>query len=226
MPSAQHVQIDEHREATVDGDLRLLLDENHTSTIPKFNLLHNRGHVLFAEGESARGIHILRTGRASVSISSSEGRVVILRMAQPGDVLGLSSVLRNAAYDTTVKALDSCRTDFISRAELLNVIQKSKAGADAVLKILSHELIQLTERTRSLLLPQTTCARLAKLLLEYGNESQRIDRVFTHEEIAQMICSSRETVTRLLATLSRRKIIQITADSVFIRDRLALESLV
>ncbi len=53
----------------------------------------------------------------------------------------------------------------------------------------------------------------------------RIDKVFTHEEIAQMICSSRETVTRLLATLSRRQIIRITSDSILIRDRAALETM-
>jgi CRP/FNR family transcriptional regulator, cyclic AMP receptor protein len=94
----------------------------------------------------------------------------------------------------------------------------SQAGANAILNLLSHELDELTARTRSLLLPQTASARLAKLLLEWGRQSVRIDRIFTHEEIAQMICSSRETVTRLLASLSRRKIIEVNSDSIHIRD--------
>src|SRR6185436_8658571 len=156
----------------------------------------------FSEGEPARGVHILRTGRATVSISSCEGRVVMLRLAHAGDVLGLNSVLRNCSYDTTVKTLEPCRTDFIPRAELIGLIEKSHAGARAVLKLLSHELTELSERTRSLLLPQTASARLARLLLEWNRKSVRIDRSFTHEQIAQMICSSRETVTRLLANLS------------------------
>lgn len=115
--------------------------------------------------------------------------------------------------------------DFISRAELIEFVEKSQAGANALLRLLSRELAQLTERTRSLLLPQTTCGRLANLLLEFSRESTRIEKVFTHEEIAQMIGSSRETVTRLLTMLKRRNIIQITSDSVVILDRGALENI-
>jgi DNA-binding transcriptional regulator LsrR (DeoR family) len=66
---------------------------------------------------------------------------------------------------------------------------------------------------------------LANLLLECSRESTRIEKVFTQEDIAQMIGSSRETVTRLLTTLRRRNIIQITSDSVVIRDRRALENM-
>ena len=223
MPSAQHVELDQPSEAPDSANLHSLLREVHASNIRYLNSVHGRGKVLFAEGESARGVYILRTGTATVSISSSEGRIVTPRLAQAGDVLGLNSVLRSSSYDATVKTLEPCRTDFIPRAELIELIEKSHAGARAILKILSHELTELTERTRSLLLPQTARARLARLLFEWSKKSVRIDRVFTHEEIAQMICSSRETVTRLLASLGRRKIIEITSDSILIRDIAALE---
>lgn len=223
MPSAQHVEIDRLPGRPGSGDLQLLLSEIHASHIRYLDSVHGRGKVLFAEGEPARGVYILRTGRAAVSISSSEGRVITLRMAHVGDVLGLNSVLRGSAYDATVKALEPCRTDFIPRVELMEWMGTSQAGTQAILKLLSHELNELTARTRSLLLPQTASGRLAKLMIEWSMQSVRIDRVFTHEEIAQMICSSRETVTRLLASLSRRKIIEVTSDSILIRDHAALE---
>ncbi|HSE15514.1 MAG TPA: Crp/Fnr family transcriptional regulator [Pyrinomonadaceae bacterium] len=196
------------------------------------SLLHPRGKVLFAEGEPARGVFVLRSGKAAVSISSSEGRLVILRLAQAGDVLGLNAVLRNSPHETTVKTLGSCRTDYISRDQLLELMHKSKLAADAVVKILSYELTELTNRTRLLLLPQTALGRLAKLLLEWsketatnGSQAGRIDRDFTQEEIAQMICSSRETVTRLLARLSRRQLIRMNSDSILICDHAALETI-
>jgi CRP/FNR family transcriptional regulator len=170
-------------------------------------------------------MYVLKKGVAAVSVSSSEGRVVILRLAHAGEVLGLNCVLCNSFYDTTVKTLAPCWTDFMSRAELIEFSEKSQAGANALLRLLSRELTQLTERTRSLLLPQTASARLANLLLECGGESTRIEKVFTQEDIAQMIGSSRETVTRLLTVLRRRNIIQITTDSVLIRDRRALENM-
>jgi CRP/FNR family transcriptional regulator len=198
----------------------------------KLDSLHCRGSVLFAEGEPARGIYILRTGRATVSISSSEGRIVILRMAHAGDVLGLNAVLCNSAYEATVKTLEPSRVNFISRAELTELVENSNAGAAAVIRLLSRELAQLTERTRSLLLPHTAEAKLARLLLQWtkeprANNSQprAIDKVFTHEEIAQMICSSRETVTRLLTSMSRRNIVLISSDSILIRDGAALEEM-
>ncbi len=233
MPSAQHVKIDEPLELSAGGgDLHSLLDEIEALNIRNLDSLHGRGSVLFAEGDPARGVFILRTGRATLSISSSEGRVVILRMAQAGDVLGLNAVLRNSPYEATVKIVEPARVNFISRSELMELIENSDTGAVAVIKLLSRELVQLTERAKSLLLPQTAGARLAQLLLQWSTEPQGnnsrtrvIDKVFTHEEVAQMIGSSRETVTRLLANLSRLLIIRITSDSILVNDRSALEEM-
>ena len=197
----------------------------------KLSLCQGRGNVLFTEGEPARGIYILLAGRATVSISSPGGKIVILRVAQSGDVLGLNSTLRNCAYDVTVQALESCHTDFVPRSELIALMERSQQCTQAVLLELSEELTELAERARSLLLSQTTSIRLAKLLLEWGARTTanglplvRIEKSFTQEEIAQMIGSSRETVTRLLTTLTRRQIIEITTDSILIHDWRALES--
>ena len=235
MPSAQQREIEEPLQVTAKQqqvDLSALLIMIRASGISNLNSVHSRGKVLFAEGEQSRGIYILRTGRATVSISSSEGRVVMLGIAHPGTVLGLNSVLRNCTYDTTAKAVESGRTDFIPRGELIELMQQSYAGAQAVVNILSRELSELTDRAKLLLLTQTVGGRLAKLLLSWSKENGsdssgtvRVDKVFTHEEIAQMICSSRETVTRMLANLSRQRVIRITSDSILIRDRLALEKL-
>jgi CRP/FNR family transcriptional regulator, cyclic AMP receptor protein len=224
MTTPQHVQINQRLKQRDDGDLRSLLNQICASNTRKRTRFHDRGVVLFAEGDPVRGVYVLRTGSAAVSVSSSEGRVVILRLAHAGEVLGLNCVLCSSFYNTTVKTLVPCCTDFMSRAELIE-FQKSQAGANALLRLLSRELTQLTERTRSLLLPQTVSARLANLLLECSRESTRIEKVFTQEDIAQMIGSSRETVTRLLTALRRCNIIQITSDSVLIRDRRALENM-
>ncbi|HEU4510003.1 MAG TPA: Crp/Fnr family transcriptional regulator [Pyrinomonadaceae bacterium] len=230
MPSARQIEIEQPSGEQTRTDLHSMLQDIRASNISNLNSLHRRGKVLFSEGEPARGIYILRTGRASVSITSSEGKVVILRMAEAGDVLGLNSVLRGCSYDATVKTLDPCRTDFIARSEVIDLLE-TQAGAKAMLALLSGELSELNNRTRSLLLPQTASGRLAKLLLDWSQQNgsntssgEPIDKAFTHEEIAQMICSSRETVTRLLASMSRRQIIQVNSGNILIRDREALEA--
>jgi len=226
MPSAQTIEIEEPAGLAMKAgaDFPSFLQAIHAANLNNLSLLHPRGKILFAEGERARGVHVLRTGRATMSISSREGRVVILRLAQAGDVLGLNSVLQNAVYETTVKALEPCRTDFISHAELIELMRSSQAATQAVIKILSRELVELTNRTRALVLPQTAGARLARLLLELSKENG-IDKVFTHEEFAQMICSSRETVTRLLANLDKRQIIRVTSRHLLICDRATLQTI-
>jgi CRP/FNR family transcriptional regulator len=111
-------------------------------------------------------------------------------------------------------------------------IDRSKPATCAILKTLSHELTELADRPTSLLLPKTAVARLAQLLLEWCDDSGvnnsgivQVDNNFTQEEMGQMICSSRETVTRLLAMLSRRQIVQITEGQIVIQDRSALQDL-
>jgi CRP/FNR family cyclic AMP-dependent transcriptional regulator len=228
MPSAQHAEIDELADKPAGEDPCSLLRELYALNIRNLSSLHGRGSVLFAEDEPARGVYILRTGRAAVSISSSEGRIVILRLARPGDVLGLNAALRSSTHDATVKILEPSRVDFIPRANLIGLVENSEAGALAVMKLLSRELVELTERVRSLLLPQTARARLAQLLLHWSNDPGNtsrprvINKLFTHEEVAQMIGSSRETVTRLLTNLSQCQIIHVTSDNILIRDRAAL----
>jgi CRP/FNR family transcriptional regulator len=227
MPSAQKIEINEPAGLAMNEgvDSPSFLQAIHAANLSKLSLLHPRGKVLFAVGEPARGVHVLRTGRATVSISSREGRVVILRLAQAGDVLGLNSVLQNTAYETTVKALEPCRTDFISHDELVELMRKSQTATQAIIKVLSRDLAELTNRARSLVLPQTAGARLAALLLELSKDNRLLEKVFTHEEFAQMICSSRETVTRLLANLDQRQIVRVRSGILLICDRAALQTI-
>ena len=228
MPSAQKQETDEGAELAMGrpgADFRSLLQAIHSSNISNLSLVHPRGKVLFAEGEPARGVFILRTGRATASISSSEGKLVILRIAQAGDVLGLNSVLRNASYNITVKTIESCRTEFIPRKELVDLMERNQPTAQTIAQLLSREVAELTDRARLLLLPQTANAKLAKLLLEWSEHAPQITKSFTHEDLAHMICSSRETVTRLLASLNRRRIIRVSPDSILISDRAALQKI-
>jgi CRP-like cAMP-binding protein len=118
------------------------------------------------------------------------------------------------------------------RTELIDLMERSQPAARAISHLLSREVAELTERARALLLPQSANAKLARLLLEWGKEAgtnksrtTRIARIFTQEEIAHMICSSRETVTRLLAGLNKRRVIRVTPDSIILCDRVALEKI-
>jgi CRP/FNR family transcriptional regulator len=235
MPSAKQLEVDEgFGEVTVDDRLPCdsLLKEIHGSEDIKLSSLHRRGAVLFSEGQQAQGVYVLRAGRVKVSISSSEGKVLILRIAQAGDLLGVNSALKDSPYDATVETLEPCRTDFISRSDFIDMLDRSQRARIGLSEALSKELTEVVEHARSLLLPRSTGEKLARLLLKWCDERGeirpegiRVNPGLTQAEIAQMICTSRETVTRLFAELKRKRIVSLANRAIFVHNRNALESL-
>ena len=199
----------------------------------KVSSVSPRGDVLFAEGQPAGGVYVLCSGRAKVSISSSEGKTVILRIAKPGDLLGVNSVLKGLPYEATVETLERCRIDFVPRADFIKLLDKSKAARVGVSKTLGNELSDVVECARLLLLSQSAQEKLARLLLKWYDElgeptaeGTRLNHGLTHEEIGQMICASRETVSRLFTELKRKQIVQLDETGILVRNRADLEVIV
>ena len=85
----------------------------------KFTSGYPRGAVLFVEQEAPRGIFVLCKGRVKLSMTSSEGKTVILRIVQPGEVLGLSAVVSAQPYQASAETLEPCQVNFIRRDDFL-----------------------------------------------------------------------------------------------------------
>lgn len=191
--------------------------------------IHPRGAVVMAHGQTAEGVYLLRAGRVKVSLSSAEGRVIILRIAHAGALLGVNAALKGSPYDVTVETLERSRIDFISRSDFLRLIDESSAIRVSLTQFLTDELSDLVECVRSLILAQSAAERLAGLLLRLSNghstNSSPLNLGLTHEEIAQMIGTSRETVTRLFADFRRKQIVSFSNNTIVVNDRPALESL-
>lgn len=174
---------------------------------------------------------MLCEGRAKVSIASAEGKTLVLRIAQQGDLLGINATLTGQPYGTTVETLERCRIDFISREDLLKLLDRDKRACLGVAQALSRKLSGVVEHNRLLFLSQSAAEKLARLLVrwcdEHGKRTAqgiRINSGLTHEEMAQMICASRETVTRLLGEFKRQHIVSLVGSAIFVRNRKALES--
>ena len=191
-----------------------------------------RGAVLFHEGSVARGVYVLSSGRAKVSISSADGKKVILRIAGGGDVLGLYAGLTGRSFEATAEMVEGGRVDFISRQDLLNLMGRQHTSGLDLLEVFSRQFSEFVDHTRMLLLSESALEKLARLILRWGHdfgertsEGVRVRILLTQEEIAQVIGASRETVTRLFSTLKRDKIIRVKRDAMWIRDGAALASL-
>jgi CRP/FNR family transcriptional regulator len=109
-----------------------------------------KGTVLFAEGRPSRGIHILCEGRAKLSICSESGRRLLLRVAGPGEVLGLGATLNGTAYEVTAELLDAAQIVFVKRKELLKFLRENPATCMEVVRCLSDDLHGAYERVRSI----------------------------------------------------------------------------
>jgi CRP/FNR family cyclic AMP-dependent transcriptional regulator len=194
--------------------------------------IYPRGSVLFGEGHNVRGVYVVCAGRAKLSITSAEGRKLILRIAKPGDMLGIDAVLTGNSYEATAETLGPCPIDFISRKDLLALLDRQKSSGMALAVAVSKEFSQFLEHARVLLLSASAAEKLARLLLRLGDEfgertttGIRLQTLLTHEEIAQMIGASRETVTRTLNTLKRKHLIRARNGDLLIRNRAALAAL-
>ncbi len=197
----------------------------------KYSTAYPKGAVLFVEGQAPRGVFILCKGRTKLSICSSDGKTLILKIAEPGEVLGLSATVSGKPYELTAETLDPCQVNFVKREDFLRFLKEHSEACFRVAEQLSDKYNTACREIRSLGLSHSAGEKLAKLLLEWsGNPPEdhreaRLKMALTHEEIAQMIGTSRETVTRLFAELKKRQIIQLKGSTLLIRNKGALRTL-
>ena len=111
-----------------------------------------RGAVLFAEGRPVRGIFILCDGRAKLSICAENGKRLTLRIAGPGEVLGMGATLSNTPYEVTAELLDNSRVVFVRRKELVKFLREHPAVCLQAVRMLSYDLHGAYERVRSVAL--------------------------------------------------------------------------
>jgi CRP/FNR family transcriptional regulator len=111
---------------------------------------YRRNTVLFAEGRPVRGIYILCDGRAKLSICSETGRRLTLRIAGPGEVLGMGAALSNTPYEITAELLDNSQVVFVRRKELLKFLREHPGICLQVVHMLSQELHGAYERVRKI----------------------------------------------------------------------------
>ena len=199
----------------------------------KYSTLFPKGALLFVEGQAPRGIFMLCAGRVKLAATSSDGKSLITRIAEPGEVLGLSATISGKPYMATAETLAPCQVNFIRREDFLRFLAEQHLACLRVAEHLSDNCYAANEQVRSLGLSHTAAEKLARLILEWcardGKPSDRgiqLKLTLTHEEIAQLIGSSRETVTRLLSDFKSKQLLYVKGSTFIVRNPAALEALV
>jgi len=190
------------------------------------------GAVLFNEGQTTRGIYIVQRGLVKLSVCASDGRTLILRIARDGDALGVASTIGNRDYEATAEAHHPCDVTFIRQADVLRMMRVHGEFALWITQLLSRDYNFACREIRTLMLSGSATEKLARLLVGWLDErtsSQTTGRMkvpLTHEEIGQMIGTSRETVTRLMAGFRKQRLIEQEGATLVVPNRVALESLI
>lgn len=194
-----------------------------------FTLLFPSGSLLFGEGEPARGVYVLASGRVKLSLCSGDGRGLILRLAEPGDVVGLPGTLSGGPYEVTATAIGPCQCAFVKREPFLRLMHAHKEISLGVADQLRKIYGSACNEIRRIGLAHSASEKLAELLVGWpatnGDTPNRIRFPFSHEEVGQMIGSSRETVSRAFATFKRRRLAELKGATLHIRDRVVLEAI-
>jgi CRP/FNR family transcriptional regulator, cyclic AMP receptor protein len=198
----------------------------------KSTAVYPKGAMLFIEGQQPRGVFVLCAGKAKLSTSSREGKTIITKISEGGDVLGLNSVISSRPYEVSAEMMEPGQANFIPRESLLMFLKEHGEVALRVAEQLSRNYYTAYEEIRTLGLATSPSEKFAKLLLSWSTKTAQNDGAsqvkltLTHEEIAEIIGTTRETVSRLFSDFKKRQLLQLKGSTLVIRNRTALEKIV
>jgi CRP/FNR family transcriptional regulator, cyclic AMP receptor protein len=194
--------------------------------------VYPKGALLFVEGQEPRGVFILCNGRVKLYGTSSTGRTVIFRMADAGEIIGLPSTLSQKPYEVTAEAVEPTQANLIHREQFLCFLREHGESALKVAEMLSNIYYATCHEIRYLGLASSAADKLARFILDLKpvkpseTSAEKLLLTLTHEEIAGMIGTSRETVSRLFSSLKRKQIIDIHGTTLVLTNKKALQELV
>jgi len=190
-----------------------------------------KGATLFVEGQKPRGVFILCSGRVKLSNSSADGKTLILRVPEKGELLGLAATVSGQPYQASAEVLEPAQANFIASSDFLEFLKAHGEAAFRVAQQLSENYHMAISEMRTIGLSHSAAEKFARFLLEQIAEVEkedgevRVTLTLTHEEIAQMIGSSRETVTRLFSDFKKKQLLQVKGSTVLIPDVFTIRKL-
>ena len=190
------------------------------------------GAIIFVEGQTPRGIFMLCQGQAKVSTTSRDGKTFILRIAKPGEVLGLHAIVTSKPYEVTVETMQPSQLNFVNREDFLRFLKEHGDACLQAAQQISRDCRDAYDVVRSIGLSHSVSGRVAKFLLASAADGRvtngvvRANLALTHEDIAQLMGTSRETITRTLSEFRKKDIVELKGSTLIIHNKSALERLV
>jgi CRP/FNR family transcriptional regulator, cyclic AMP receptor protein len=192
---------------------------------------YRRGNILFREGDECSAVFVICSGRVKISATSREGRTFILRIAGPGDVLGMGSALQADEYEVTAEAIEPTHARVLRTKLFKQMVEEFADASLGAAKALAKDYRAVFDEACLIALPGSPAGRLARLILDWPTDAKHkgpnapVTMSLTHEELASMIATTRETVTRTLGRFRKEKLISIRGVALTVLQPQALEQL-
>jgi CRP/FNR family transcriptional regulator, cyclic AMP receptor protein len=192
---------------------------------------YNKREVVLQKGGHGDGLMFLLSGQAQVLDVTEDGRAIGLRMLEPGDFFGEIALINNSTRSASVVAMTEALVGILPAPAAMHLFSHSPSVANQMLKHLAQK-IQRDSEIRALLSINNTSKRIYAFLVMQQKPAADssapavVENLPTHQDIANMVNTSRETVTRALLALVQQGIIQKDSHRLLIRDPEALKKLV
>jgi CRP/FNR family transcriptional regulator, cyclic AMP receptor protein len=181
---------------------------------------------IFDEGTDARFLYLICAGYVKLTAGSKEGRETIVRVAGRGSMLGLYAALTNGVYEVSAESLTATELRAIARERFLVFLRAHKEAQIRAVQCICQEYRFALEDVCRIALAESVAARLARLLIDLAHQigenndagGFHFPLLLTHEEMASMTCTTRETVTRTLGQFRREKWITIEDSMVTLHE--------
>jgi len=221
------ISVDLFREVSLfadleDADLESLIAVATRRKFPKDS-------VIFFEHDPGESLFVILSGRVKVTILSDDGREIILSVLGEKDFFGEMSLLDNEPRSATAIAMEDTEVVILHQREFLSIVEKRPRILVLLLAVLSSRLRKANHQIGSLALLDVY-GRVASVLLDMAKESgvrlkdgRICFRRPTHQEIANMIGATRETVSRMISDLHRQGYIEISGKNVIIQGQFTKE---
>ncbi len=186
---------------------------------------YKRNQVILVEGEPCEGVFFVQSGRVMIQKTSPEGREQVLRAMGPGDTFNEVPVFDGGPNAASAQAAEETRVLVIRKADMDRILRVHPQVVVTVLMTFAARLRELTGLVADLSFRHVT-SRLAKLLLQYAEGSGARPTYLTQQEMAAMVGTVREVVSRSLRALEEEGAIRVDRNRIVVLDREALEAMV
>ena len=187
-----------------------------------------RRRRLYTQGDAVAGIYVVATGRMRVVRGAGETRALTVAYRGPGEVIGEIGVTHRPRHEDTATATDQVEVVQIPLRSLEELLARNAELARRLIELMVERRLD-TERRIESLLSRTVESRVAEFLIDAANRHGVPDSrglligiKYTHQEIADYVGSTRETVTLTLGELKRRDLVLFDHRRIVVRDAEAL----